>query len=163
MNEVSVWLKAYASAGHQVLLNKLVRELHPGAPEILREHISALIGKKGKATVTGAGGAGLVLTRGETKSEGGLYYQIFVSFPLSDYGLAEFDQIATSLAYSAPVAASIEAIRREEALLPPLLAFLPLEPAASQSAPPLVEQSGDKRRSLRQAFMDGWNGTSGSS
>lgn len=170
MNEVSVWWKVYVFRinENRVLLNSLVRELYPGAPEILPEHVSALIGSKRKATVTGGGGTDLVLTRGETRHGDGMHHQIFVSFPLGDYGLAEFDHIAASLAHSAPVAAAIEAIRREEALLPPLLESLPVEPGASQSPPPSnsnpppMKQPGEKPRSLRQSFMNGWNGTSGS-
>lgn len=161
MNEVSVWWKVYVFRANEnrVLLNKLVRELHPGAPEILPEHIASLTGSKGEVTVIGAGSAELVLTRGDTKHEGGTHHQIFVSFPPGDYGLAEFDRIASSLAHSAPVAAAIERIRGEESLLPPLLSSLPVKSLASQNPPPPDE----KPRTLRQAFMDGWNGTSSAS
>lgn len=170
MNEVSVWWKVYVFRlnENRALLNRLVREHHPGAPEILPEHISTLSGSKREVTVTGAGGADLVLRRGETKHEDGMHHQIFINFPLGDYGLAEFDHIAASLAHSAPVAAAIEAIRREEALLPPLLAALSVKSGASESAAPSgrhpspVKQPGEKPRTFRQAFMDGWNGTSGS-
>ncbi|MCC9196341.1 hypothetical protein QNO08_11050 [Arthrobacter sp. zg-Y820] len=169
MNEVSVWWKVYVFKVNEnrILLNKLVRELHPEAPEILLEHVNALIGSKGKATVTG-GGAELILTRGETKHEGGMHHQIFVSFPLGDYGLAEFDRISASLTHSTPVAAAIELIKREEALLPPLRASLPLESGAPQGAvharnQPPMKQPNERPRTFRQAFMDGWNGTGDSS
>lgn len=133
-----IWWRVYVFRleENRTLLNRLVRELHPQAPEVWAKHVTALGSRKRKAVVPGDDGSELVLTRGETKTiDGSMHYQITVEFAAGtevrkvadslpaapdpgDYGLAEFDRISSSLAHSAPVAEAIRAIQREEVKYP---------------------------------------------
>lgn len=144
-----IWWKVYVFKNNEnrILLNRLVKQLHSGAPQVLNEHINSLTLRKRKAVIQTKDGYELTLTRGETKTiDGTMHYQIFVDYtrnveprtfeqrkgyapavreldapvpaPVDDYGLAEFDRISSSLAHSAPVAEAIRAIQREEVEYP---------------------------------------------
>lgn len=83
MSGTVIWWRIYVfrQGENRILLNRLVRELHPRAPEVNGGHIATLGGRKRKIVVTGDDGSELVLTRGETKTiDKVMNYQIFVEF-----------------------------------------------------------------------------------
>lgn len=154
MNEATFWWRIYAFRieENRLMLNKQVREFYPGAPEILMAHVNILNGRKREVTVGEPDGAHVVLTRGETKSENGLHYEITARFPLGDYGLAEFDSIAESLSHSAPVAAALKAIKWEEHGLPSLLSSHRVGPEPERPRPKTFRES--YREGMNQAKME---------
>lgn len=107
-------------------LNVAVRGIYPGAPDIRQEHAVRLLSRHREVTVTGQDGSRLVLARGTGVSvKGGTSHTVQVSFEPGDYGLAEFDRIMLSLVHSAPVAAAVKAIQREERKLPAIFTRIP--------------------------------------
>lgn len=124
MNPVSVWwrVRPFRQSRDAPALNAMVQQLHPGAPEVRREHARKLYAANGEQKVYGDDGSMLTLTRRFSKAtRQGVFNEVLVSFDHGDCGLAEFDLIAERLAHSAPVAVAIRAIRHEESELPPLL------------------------------------------
>lgn len=145
-------------------LNKTVQALHPGAPEILPIHATALLGPAAKAVLDGKDGVRLTLTRGRNEAPEFIpHYEIFVTFQPGDYGVAEFDRIAQSLAHSAPVAAAIKAIQQAEAPVRnvaredvPAPVREPVE-AQAQAQADATRSKPAGRRTLKQAFLDGYH------
>ena len=124
MNPVSIWwrVRPFRQSRDATALNALVQQLHPGAPEVRREHAQNLYAANSEQKIYGADGSMLTLTRRLAKAtRQGVFNEVLVSFDHGDCGLAEFDVIAEGLIHSAPVAAAVRAIRREESELPPLL------------------------------------------
>lgn len=144
-------------------LNKTVQALHPDAPEILPIHTTALLGPAAKAVLDGKDGVRLTLTRSRQETRDYLlYYEIFVTFDPGDYGVAEFDRIAQSLAHSAPVAAAIKAIQQAEAPVRNVArADVPAPVEVKAPAPAAATSSKPAgRRTLKQAWMDGYRSAS---